>query len=49
MARLTKADAARQLGLSRTTLDTLIDQGPRRATPALCDGMKHRELTKHKE
>jgi hypothetical protein len=33
MARLTTADVARQLGLSRTTLDTLSDQGLRRAIP----------------
>jgi hypothetical protein len=36
MARLTKADAARQLGISRTTLYKLIDQGKVSATP---DGM----------
>jgi hypothetical protein len=36
MARLTKADAARQLGISRTTLYKLIDQGRVSATP---DGM----------
>jgi transposase-like protein len=33
MARLTKADAARQLGISRTTLYKLIDQGRVSATP----------------
>lgn len=33
MARLTKADAARQLGISRTTLYKLIDQGKVSATP----------------
>ena len=33
MAQLTKADAARQLGLSRTTLYKLIDQGHLSATP----------------
>jgi hypothetical protein len=33
MARLTKADAARQLGISRTTLYKLIDQGRLSATP----------------
>jgi hypothetical protein len=33
MARLTKADAARQLGVSRTTLYKLIDQGRVSATP----------------
>jgi hypothetical protein len=36
MAKLTKADAARQLGISRTTLYKLIDQGRVSATP---DGM----------
>lgn len=33
MATLTKADAARQLGISRTTLYKLIDQGLLSATP----------------
>jgi excisionase family DNA binding protein len=33
MARLTKSDAARQLGISRTTLYKLIDQGRVSATP----------------
>jgi hypothetical protein len=33
MAKLTKADAARQLGISRTTLYKLIDQGQVSATP----------------
>jgi Helix-turn-helix domain len=33
MATLTKADAARQLGISRTTLYKLIDQGKLSATP----------------
>jgi hypothetical protein len=33
MARLTKTDAARQLGISRTTLYKLIDQGRVSATP----------------
>src|SRR5712691_7326159 len=33
MARLTKADAARQLGISRTTLYKLIDQGKVSPTP----------------
>jgi hypothetical protein len=33
MANLTKADAARQLGISRTTLYKLIDQGKLSATP----------------
>jgi transposase-like protein len=33
MARRTKADAARQLGISRTTLYKLIDQGSVSATP----------------
>jgi hypothetical protein len=33
MARLSKADAARQLGISRTTLYKLIDQGRVSATP----------------
>src|SRR5947208_302986 len=33
MARLTKADAARQLGISRATLYKLIDQGAISATP----------------
>ncbi len=33
MARLTKADAARQLGISRTTLYKLIDEGKVSATP----------------
>ena len=33
MARLTKAYAARQLGISRTTLYKLIDQGKLSATP----------------
>ena len=33
MAKLTKADAARQLGISRTTLYKLIDQGKVSATP----------------
>ena len=33
MARLTKADAARQLGISRTTLYKLIEQGKVSATP----------------
>ena len=33
MAQLTKADAARQLGLSRTTLYKLIDQGHLSAPP----------------
>jgi transposase-like protein len=33
MARLSKADAARQLGISRTTLYKLIDQGKVSATP----------------
>ena len=33
MATLTKADAARQLGISRTTLYKLIDQGQLSATP----------------
>lgn len=36
MARLTKADAARQLGIARSTLYKLIDQGAISATP---DGM----------
>jgi hypothetical protein len=36
VAKLTKADAARQLGISRTTLYKLIDQGRVSATP---DGM----------
>src|SRR5262249_9937513 len=34
MALLTKAEAARQLGISRTTLYKLIDQGRLSATPA---------------
>jgi len=34
MPRITKADAARQLGISRTTLYKLIDQGKLSATPA---------------
>ena len=34
MARLTKADAARQLGISRTTLYKLIDEGKVSPTPA---------------
>lgn len=33
MAKLTKAEAARQLGISRTTLYKLIDQGKISATP----------------
>jgi hypothetical protein len=33
MAKLTKADAARQLGISRTTLYKLIDQGKLSASP----------------
>jgi excisionase family DNA binding protein len=33
MARLTKTEAARQLGISRTTLYKLIDQGRVSATP----------------
>ena len=33
MATLTKAEAARQLGISRTTLYKLIDQGTLSATP----------------
>jgi len=33
VATLTKADAARQLGISRTTLYELIDQGKLSATP----------------
>src|SRR5437764_482439 len=33
MAKLTKADAARQLGISRRTLYKLIDQGKVSATP----------------
>jgi hypothetical protein len=33
MARLTKTEAARQLGISRTTLYKLIDQGKVSATP----------------
>jgi excisionase family DNA binding protein len=33
MAKLTEADAARQLGISRTTLYKLIDQGKSTATP----------------
>ena len=33
MATLTKAEAARQLGISRTTLYKLIDQGQLSATP----------------
>jgi hypothetical protein len=33
MTQLTKADAARQLGISRTTLYTCIDQGQLSATP----------------
>ena len=33
MARLTKADAVRQLGISRITLYKLIDQGKVSATP----------------
>ena len=33
MAILTKAEAARQLGISRTTLYKLIDQGMLSATP----------------
>ena len=33
MAKLTKAEAARQLGISRTTLYKLIDQGTLSATP----------------
>jgi hypothetical protein len=33
MATLTKAEAARQLGISRTTLYKLIDQGMLSATP----------------
>jgi len=33
MARLSKADAARQLGISRTTLYKLIDQGALSPTP----------------
>ena len=33
MAHLTKAEAARQLGISRTTLYKLIDQGTPSATP----------------
>jgi hypothetical protein len=36
MAKLTKSDAARQLGISRTSLYKLIDQGKVSATP---DGM----------
>src|SRR5262245_35686270 len=36
MAKLTKLDAARQLGISRTTLYKLIDHGRLSATP---DGM----------
>ena len=36
MARLTKADAARQLGIARSTLYKLIDQGKVSPTP---DGM----------
>src|SRR4051812_39411288 len=36
MAKLTKADAARQLGIARSTLYKLIDQGKVSATP---DGM----------
>jgi len=36
MARLTKADAARQLGISRTTLYKLIDQG---AISSTADGL----------
>jgi excisionase family DNA binding protein len=37
MARLTKSDAARQLGISRTTLYKLIDQGRVSATPGWLD------------
>ena len=33
MAHVTKAEAARQLGISRTTLYKLIDQGKLSATP----------------
>src|SRR5215470_16367050 len=33
MARLTKTDAARQLGIARSTLYKLIDQGVLSATP----------------
>ncbi len=33
MARLTKADAARQLGIARSTLYKLLDQGTLSATP----------------
>jgi len=33
MAKLTQADAARQLGISRTTIYKLIDQGTLSATP----------------
>jgi excisionase family DNA binding protein len=33
MARLTKTEATRQLGISRTTLYKLIDQGKVSATP----------------
>jgi len=36
MARLTKTDAARQLGIARSTLYKLIDQGKVSPTP---DGM----------
>jgi len=36
MARLTKTEAARQLGIARSTLYKLIDQGAISATP---DGM----------
>ena len=36
MARLTKADAAHQLGIARSTLSQLINQGAISATP---DGM----------
>ena len=39
MATLTKAEAARQLGISRTTLYKLIDQGTLSATP---DGLNLR-------
>jgi hypothetical protein len=38
MARLTKADAARQLGIARSTLYTLSDQGKVSCTPGGAGG-----------